>query len=309
MKGMVFGEKVNYLEDGLGFLQALSENLGTEIEVVGAVVKSDDIDLSVLKGFTKLYVLNEGSTESYAKVLIDLYSRDKPDVIVGPQVKNGVEVMARVASELSIPMITEVYQLSKVNGDTLISRQIMGGRALALYQFKSPIVATIALKRFKPRLEGAQPVIEEINVPKVEMEVVEVQPKEKGAVDIEAAEIVVGVGRGFRSKEDLKLAFELAELLNGEVGCSRPIAADLQWLSEDRWIGISGKKIKGKLYLSIGISGAPQHIMAASDVKVIVAINKDKNAPIFTYADYGVVADLYQFVPVLIERLKAKLKK
>ena len=118
---------------------------------------------------------------------------------------------------------------------------------------------------------------------------------------------MVGVGRGFKAKEDLDMAFELAKVLGGEVGCSRPIAADYHWLDEDRWIGISGKKIRGKLYIAIGISGAPQHIMAANDVKVIVAINKDKNAPIFEYADYGVVADLYQFLPVFLERLKTRL--
>ncbi len=136
-------------------------------------------------------------------------------------------------------------------------------------------------------------------------------PEEKAreAVNIEEAEIVVGVGRGFKKKEDLKLAEELAELLGGVVGCTRPIAADYGWLSEDRWIGISGKKIKPKLYLAIGISGAPQHMSAVMDSKVIVAINKDKAAPIFQYADYGVVADLYKFVPILIKKIRERLGK
>jgi len=96
----------------------------------------------------------------------------------------------------------------------------------------------------------------------------------------------------------------LAEALGGEVGCSRPIAADYKWLDEDRWIGISGKKLRGRLYIAVGISGAPQHIMAANDVKVIVAINKDKNAPIFEYADYGIVGDLYQILPILTRRVR-----
>ena len=104
------------------------------------------------------------------------------------------------------------------------------------------------------------------------------------------------------------MAEELAEVLNGAVGASRPIVADYGWLPEDAWIGISGKKIRPKLYLAIGISGAPQHITAAMDSKLIIAINNDKNAPIFQYSDYGIVGDLYKILPILIGRLKEKRK-
>ncbi|PMP96230.1 MAG: electron transfer flavoprotein subunit alpha/FixB family protein, partial [Nitrososphaera sp.] len=131
-------------------------------------------------------------------------------------------------------------------------------------------------------------------------EVLGVEQKRREGVDISSAEIVIGVGRGFRSKDDLNIAFRLAELLGGAVGCSRPYG----WLPEDRWIGISAKKIRPKLYLALGISGAPQHMSGVLDSKLIAAVNKDKNAPIFQYADYGVVGDLYQIVPAMVKRLE-----
>ena len=98
-------------------------------------------------------------------------------------------------------------------------------------------------------------------------------------------------------------------MLGAQIGCSRPIAADLKWLSEDHWVGLSGKKVAPKLYLAIGISGAPQHLAGITDAKIVVAVNNDKSAPIFKNADYGVVADLYEFIPVLIKKLKEKLSK
>lgn len=92
------------------------------------------------------------------------------------------------------------------------------------------------------------------------------------------------------------------------MGCSRPIAADYGWLPEDVWIGFSGKKIRPKLYLAIGISGAAEHMNGVKDAKLIIAINKDGGAPIFTQCDYGVEADLYEFVPILIDKLKQRLQ-
>jgi electron transfer flavoprotein alpha subunit len=109
-------------------------------------------------------------------------------------------------------------------------------------------------------------------------------------------------------KEDIDLARQLAQALGGEVGCSRPIAEELQWLPEEVYIGISGKKVKPALYLGIGVSGQVQHITGIRDSKVIFAINKDENAPIFEAADYGIVGDLYSVVPMLIDELKAALK-
>ena len=125
---------------------------------------------------------------------------------------------------------------------------------------------------------------------------------------LQDAEIIVSCGRGFKNKEDIKLIEELAEVLKGRtVGCSRPISADLKWLSEDHWIGLSGHKVKPKLYIACGISGQIQHIAGMRDSGIIVAINKDPEALIFKSADYGIVGDLYEVLPKLTNAVKEKM--
>ena len=133
--------------------------------------------------------------------------------------------------------------------------------------------------------------------------VVEQRPKVRGAINIEEAEVLVCVGRGLKNKDDLALIHTLADKLRGLVGCSRPISHDYHWLTEDQMIGLSGKEVSPRLYLSVGISGQIQHTVGIMNAKTVVAINNDQNAPIFKVADYGIVGDLYQVVPKLIDRI------
>ena len=129
------------------------------------------------------------------------------------------------------------------------------------------------------------------------------QPKAKGA-RLEEAKLVVDVGQGVKQRDDLGMIRALANTLDGQLACSRPVASDRDWFPE--WLGLSGAKIKPELCLTLGISGAIQHIVGIRDSRVIAAVNNDENAAIFTQADYGVVADLYEFLPALMERLKAR---
>src|SRR4051812_48677017 len=128
----------------------------------------------------------------------------------------------------------------------------------------------------------------------------------KQAVDLSKADVIVAVGRGIKSKDNLGLAEKLAEALGGDLAASRPIC-DAEWLPIDRQIGSSGQTVAPKLYVAIGISGAIQHLVGMKNSQTIVAINKDPEAPIFDIADYGIVGDLFEAVPVLIEEIK-KLK-
>jgi electron transfer flavoprotein alpha subunit len=147
-----------------------------------------------------------------------------------------------------------------------------------------------------------------VEVEKSTSKIVKVHEMKSEGVSVEDAEIIVSCGRGFKKKEDIELVSNLAEALKGRtVGCSRPIAADLKWLSEDHWIGLSGHKVKPKLYIACGISGQIQHIAGMRDSGVIVAINKDPEALIFKSADYGIVGDLYQILPKLTSAIKEKM--
>ncbi len=134
---------------------------------------------------------------------------------------------------------------------------------------------------------------------------VEQRKKTGESVDIESAETLVCVGKGVSNKEDLAMLNEFCTALKGELGCTRALSSDYHWISEDRMVGISGKRCKPKLHVSIGISGQIQHTVGIMSSKLIVAINKDKEAPIFKIADYGIVGDLYQVVPKLAQKIKA----
>jgi len=136
--------------------------------------------------------------------------------------------------------------------------------------------------------------------------VLETAPAARTEVDLDAAPVVVGVGLGFNSGEDLKLAKELADALQGAIACTRPVAEDKGWLPVENYIGISGVKIKADLYIAVGISGQVQHLVGIREAKRIVAINKSKDAPIFKAADYGIVGDLYEVLPLLTEAIKKR---
>ncbi len=306
MRILVYTDNPETLTDLAGFVSELG---GGEAYAV-AVGEKEAIERHAYNVFRKVYYLavEKVLPDQLVEVVSRIHDEVKPELVVGPASKNGNEVGARLAARKDLPMYTEITGMEQEGGELKITRQVLGGRSIAVIRASPPIVVTIPLKKYRFEGETGAP-IEAIEVPEPKLALVGVEEKVREAVDIEAAEIVVGVGRGFRKKEDLGMAEKLAELLGGVVGCSRPIAADYKWLSEDRWIGISGKKIRPKLYIAIGISGAPQHMAAAMDSKIIVAINKDKNAPIFEYADYGVVADLYKLLPALIKKLEEKLKK
>ena len=134
------------------------------------------------------------------------------------------------------------------------------------------------------------------------VKLVDRRAKEGDHVNLDAAPLIVGVGRGFNAREDLALGNELAAALGAVVGCTKSLA-DFEWLGEDRIIGLSGAKTAPDLYLSVGVSGQIQHTVGVSAAKLIAAVNKDKEAPIFRLADYAIVGDLYEVVPAIVERL------
>jgi electron transfer flavoprotein alpha subunit len=185
--------------------------------------------------------------------------------------------------------------------------------AIAEEQFNSkPEIVTIPPKVFNPLpadpSHKGEIIKKKYEVEKYNSKITKIQEMKAGDVNVEEAEIIVSCGRGFKKKDDIKLVSDLADAIKGKtVGCSRPIAADLKWLSEEHWIGLSGHKVKPKLYIAAGISGQIQHIAGMRDSGIIVAINKDPEALIFKSADYGIVGDIYEVLPKLTNAVKAKL--
>jgi electron transfer flavoprotein alpha subunit len=254
----------------------------------------------------RVYRVKSSRPEVLAKAVNILYEEFKPKLILGPNTKNVKDAMSVVAGLHDIHMAPDVVEVRGEVDGVIYKRGFMSERVTITVKVPYPTIILANPRIAEPAPKGGVGELKELSFDFIGVKVVEVKPKELSGINLEAAEVVVGVGRGFKAKDDLRMAFELAKLLGGQVGGTRPIAADLKWLPEDAWIGISGKRIAPKLYIAIGVSGAPQHMSGVAGSKIIVAVNKDKAAPIIKQSDYGVVADLYKFIPTLIEVLKRK---
>jgi len=258
--------------------------------------------------------LEHFKAEEYAGFLEKIIKETNSETVLIGSNKNGKELASRLAGKLNTGCIIDCINLSVKNNKLIVERVVYSGNAIAEQQFNSkPEIVTIPPKVFNPLQADpnhkGEIVKKKFDAEKYNSKIMKIQEMKAGDVNVEEAEIIVSCGRGFKKKDDIKLVNELADALKGKtVGCSRPIAADLKWLSEDHWIGLSGHKVKPKLYIAAGISGQIQHIAGMRDSGIIVAINKDPEALIFKSADYGIVGDLYEVLPKLTNAVKEKLR-
>jgi len=301
MKLIIFSLNPFDLEQTLKISKIFVENSS---EIIGLTTKE-----SKFKGFDKVYILNNNLTNDiYALLLKDIFDKERANVVIALHNKNHVDILAQFSSLKHLLMFTKVTNITPEKDVSLIEREVLGGSAVLSVRINkaSYFSMTLENKKVEYLVANKTPMLFNYDVAyKSRIVVKEVKEKQKSESNLENAEIVIGVGRGFRSKEDLKLAYEIAEILKGAVASTRPIAADFKWMPENSWVGVSSKSIKPKLYIAIGISGAPQHIAGIKDSKTIISINIDKNAPIANYSDYFVVADLYKLLPILINKLKS----
>jgi electron transfer flavoprotein alpha subunit len=232
-----------------------------------------------------------------------VHENDIATVLVGAT-KKGKDVAPRLAALLDWPYAAEIQSLERAGEGWRVSRTVLSGNSIATYELGANAVCTATPGAFEMDADvgGAELVPDGI-----EASVVRVTGTVGAAesdFDLGSADYVVGVGRGFKAKDDIRIAEAFAKALpGGAVGCSRPIAADLKWLGEEHWIGLSGHEIKPKVYFALGISGQIQHIAGIRGAKIIVAVNTNKDAPIFGVCDYGIVGDLYRVAPALTKAL------
>lgn len=223
--------------------------------------------------------------------------------------KRGRAFAGLVAGRLGAAYAAEVSDLGFKDGKPYARRMLLSGNTNAILEYDAErLVATATPKTWEPL--AAEPgrggeVQEATAEPTGKVELVKVHTREQEGLDLVQANVVVGAGRGVKKKEDLAMVEDLARAFDGALGCSRPLAADLKWLGEEHWIGLSGNVIRPRLYVACGISGQIQHLTGCRGAKTIVAINSDENAPIFENADYGIVGDIYDVVPKLIELVKS----
>ena len=246
--------------------------------------------------------------ETYANVLHEITKENGPDVLLIRSTRLGKETAGRVAQKLQAGCITDAISLTLKAQDLVVDRYALGGNTVSSEIIKSKKkVVSIMPRTFEAQKGAAQGVAQkmDVKIPPQRVQLVERKKKLGESANIESAETLICVGKGIVNKEDLAMMKELSSLMRGELGCTRALSSDYHWISEDRMVGISGKRCKPKLNVSIGVSGQIQHTVGIMGSKLIVAINKDREAPIFKIADYGVVGDLYQVVPKLIQRIKS----
>lgn len=252
--------------------------------------------------------LSEFNPSTYLQALDHILAERKPALLLLGHTTIGMDLANSLALKHDWPLVSQVYTLSGAGQGLGFTSQICGGKLRAEGQFgASTSVATMVPGGHKPGDKKASPSVERMEAPAFQpapIKLVEYIEPEAGDVDISQIDILVAVGRGIGREDEIAMAEELAQALGGAVCASRPVV-DQGWLSTSRLVGKSGRHVKPRLYLALGISGAPEHTEAISDMDSIIAINSDPNAPIFNQARYGCVADLFDVVPSLIDKLES----
>lgn len=295
MSVVVFAENIASLENLCQSVQSLGKVEAIVIDQTAAV-----------KGAVKVWRLaaQDGvMLEDYTDSFIAFAKKEEPEMFVFEPTKRCKVIAGRLAAALKTSVLTDVMEIK--NG--ISKRMVYGGTAI---QQEKPVgktaIAMIGVGVFAMAEADVGTEVGAIDfvAPKVRMSVVRVDKKEASKVNLAGAKKVISVGRGFAAAEDLAMAQELAAAIGAEVGCTRPIAEGEGWMPKETYIGVSGLMIAPDVYIAIGVSGQVQHMVGANRAKTVIAINKDKNAPIFEQVDYGLVADLYKVLPVLITKLK-----
>src|SRR4030067_173313 len=248
-------------------------------------------------------------SDTYLGIVTILVKEHKPEILLIGSTRRGRELAARLATRLNTGCVPNCGKLSlDEQGRLVTERVVYGGNASAtqVFQTKPQIVCVLPRTFEKPAPKDKKGEIIDANVSQLETsktEIVEVKPIEAATVKIEEAKVVIVGGRGIEKKEDFQILENLAQVLGGQTGYTRPLAEDRKWFKGD-WIGLSGHTIKPELYIGCGIAGVIQHVAGIRESKIIVAINKDSEAPLLEIADYIVVGDLYEIVPALTAALK-----
>ena len=298
---------------------AAAQQIGAELSVpVFAAVLGSNIDAvaQLLAGYalTKIHaidheLLRQYTPDGHTIALKQLIEAHKPAYVILPHTYQVRDFAPRLATSLNRVLISDAIGYRVDNGALVFVRQLFQGKISADVRFTGdpPHFASTQAGAF--RAENLKPGSASIEktTPALQPEQIRTRPQDpfresQRAVDLGAAQIIVSVGRGIKEAENIPVVQKLADALGAELAASRPIC-DNGWLPMERQVGSSGQTVAPKLYVAVGISGAIQHLVGMKGSKTIVAINKDPEAPIFEVADYGIVGDLFEVVPALIEAL------
>jgi electron transfer flavoprotein alpha subunit len=297
--------------DGFQPLAAMAKTLGGKVSAF-ALVNADAAKVAV--GADEVFCLGEKAAdkmvEDYAATMANVIAgAATPALVLLPATRRGKAVAAKLATSLKAGLVNDAVSVT-CNADKVeAGHRVYGGLAIQTETIETPIaVVTVASGAVGTDGDVAEtePAVQTpaFVAPKNAVRCVGVRAKEGSSVQLDKAARVIGIGRGIAAEADIKMVEELGGAMNAEIGCSRPIAEGEHWMDHARYIGVSGVMLKPDVYFAVGISGQIQHMVGVADAKTIIAINKDKNAPVFQFADVGIVGDLYKIVPKLTEALK-----
>jgi electron transfer flavoprotein alpha subunit len=263
------------------------------------------------KGFDTVFVadysfLEPYNAEIYTGLISELFKDQVPTLILMGYTYLGMELGPAVASRLGIPLVSNCVGVELTDEGLAITRILFSSTMRTRLEAKQfPLVISIqrgALPENVPSKQCTQlkPINAKIDPSAIKTRVLDVIQRVTHGIDITKADILISVGRGIGSKAGIDIAQKLAVALNGTLSCSRPIA-DLGWLPPECQVGISGLTVRPKIYLALGISGSSQHLDGMRDSQIIIAINNDPSAPIFQVAHYGVIGDVHEIIPAMLE--------
>ena len=338
----IFAEQVDNKISGIAFelvgkAKDLAADLNTTVTAVllgsGITEKANEL---AEYGADRVIVVDDPAletymTEPYTHALSSVINEFKPDIRLGGATPIGRDLGPSVSARVATGLTADCTKLDigdfplkpipgkedeQKHNQLLMTRPAFGGNTIATIACPDfrPQMATVrpGVMQKKEKVAGAKAVVEEFNpgfTPNANyVEILEIVKAVSEVEDIQEAKILVSGGRGVGSPENFKLLDDLAKVLHGTVSCSRAVV-DSGWKPKDLQVGQTGKTVRPKVYFAIGISGAIQHVAGMEESDIIVAINKDEDAPIFDVADYGVVGDLNKIVPQLTESIKAELAK
>ena len=305
----------------LGEATRLSRQAGGQVEAVWLTDKATHDGLTQLAewGATRVWLLEAPAlapyrSEVWTAAVAELAGREAPQAIFGAVTSRQRELLARLAARLGAGLSADSVAFRVEDGKLIATRPIYAGKLLSKVSWtKPPWLATLRPNVFKAEepKAGTVPTVERPSVAIVPSRMTLVERKEEvatGLPELTEAEIVVSGGRGLKGPENFVILEELAKVIGAAVGASRA-AVDAGWRPHRFQIGQTGRTISPKLYMGFGISGAIQHLAGMRTSKIIVAVNKDPEAPIFKIADYGIVGDLFEVAPLLTQEFKRLLEK
>ncbi|MEQ5755073.1 MULTISPECIES: FAD-binding protein [unclassified Providencia] len=303
----VFSDMTSRLPELIGGALSLGEQVN--VFALDEAQSSQAFQLGATQVFQLAGKPDDRIIEDYADTIVSTIKQhgDK-GLLLLPNTRRGKLLAARLGARLQAVVSNDATAVTIESGKPAIKHMVYGGLAFGQETLDSAFsIATLTSGTFEAApsdasRNGTAQATQWVE-PKQSIVRTSIQKKAGSSVELDKARLVVSVGRGIGSQENIAIAKTLADTIGAEIACSRPVAENEKWMEHERYVGISNLMLKPELYLAVGISGQIQHMVGANGAQTIVAINKDKNAPIFQFADYGIVGDLFKILPALTQQL------